>query len=899
MTPERAFGQWLKQRRKALDLTQEELAERVGCAVETIRKIEAGQRRPSRDIAEHIAQELVTDPDERVTVVRLARALGPVHVPIPESDASRAHNLPRPATLFIGRERDVALVVDLLGRPHVRLVTLTGPGGTGKTRLAIEAARRLSDDFAQGVAWVPLAAIPDPELVPAALARALGVQEIGGLTINQRLHEFLRDKDLLLVLDNFEQVVRAAPLLAALLQAAPALKLLVTSRIMLRLAAEHEVPVPPLALPPAGVIGELATLTQYEAVALFIQQAQAILPDFQVTNATAPAVAEICHRLDGLPLAIELAAARSKLFTPQALLKHLRSPLKLLTGGARDAAGRQQTLRATIGWSYDLLSVAEQQLFAHLAIFAGGWTLDAAETICISGGDQDLDVVDGLQALLDQSLIRYAPGQDDEPRFAFLETIREYALERLAVQDTAGAVRERHTAYYLQLARQAEPVLWGGPDQVQWLTRLETDHDNLRAVLHGALRDNTPEVALVLAGMLWRFWLVHGHLLEGQRWLERGLAADQSSSRSIRAKALCGLGSLGSLLPDGTSHAVTCLEEGVALFRTQGTPQELAMALRHLGYAYHWIQNDSARARVVWQESVALGRAHAAPQAVAYSLMQLGSVTGFLDLDYPRARALLEDSIVLFRRVQDQYGLAFGLMELGRAMAMHLDWDPAVAILEECLQIAGALQNAYLTSTALGSLATCAFWHGDMVAARSYLTEAIALARDQGIPANGLYELGWMALLEGKHAEALDCFTQLQETYHALGNQREETNMICQCGWVYLDQGSARDARWYFSQCLERQFEDTTMRARAELLNGLAGTAELEGQPERAAQIIGAVEGIYDAGGRLLPSDEVLYHRYTAATRARLGAGELADAWAAGYAMTPEQAVAYARDGAD
>jgi predicted ATPase/class 3 adenylate cyclase len=411
-------------------------------------------------------------------------------------------NLPTQPTALLGREQEVATVGDLLRRAGVRLVTLTGPGGIGKTRLALQVAAELLDDnaapllpqreremggegrFPNGIYFVNLAPISDPNLVATAIAQTLGVREQSGRSVLDSLQVYLRDRQMLLVLDNFEQVLQAAPDIAALLAAAPGVKILVTSRAVLKVRGEKEIAVVPLALPDPTQLPPLARLTQYAAVALFIERALDVQPDFAVTNENAPAVAEICARLDGLPLAIELAAARIKLFAPAALLSRLERRLPLLTGGPRDLPARQQTLRNTIDWSYHLLNAGEQTLFRRLGVFVGGWTLEAAAAVCNAEGDLSLAVLDGLAALVDQSLLRQEAATDGEPRFVMLELIREYALERLEQSGEADLVRRQHAGFFLEWAEKFE-----GFFHTQWALeeRLETDHDNFRAALTWAL----------------------------------------------------------------------------------------------------------------------------------------------------------------------------------------------------------------------------------------------------------------------------------------------------------------------------------------------------------------------------------------------------------------------------
>ena len=427
----------------------------------------------------------------------------------------------------------------------------------------MQAAADLLDDFPDGTFFVPLATLTEAELFLPAVAETLGVKETGEQPLDESLKDYLSERRLLLVLDNFEQVLGAAPAVTELLAAAPGLKVLATSRAPLGLYGEHEFPVPPLTLPDLKRPPPLERLTQYEAVGLFVERARAVKPDFSITNESAPAVAEICVRLDGLPLAIELAAARIKMLPPKAMLQRLGSRLKLLTGGARDLPERQRTLRATIEWSYALLDEGEQLLFARLAVFSGGRTLEAIEAICDAEGDLPVDAFEGVSSLLDKSLLRQEEGPNGEPRFVMLETIHEYAREKLEESAEAEEIKRAHAEYFLTLAEEAYPELKGA-NQLEWLESLEAEHDNMRAALSWALERKEVEVALRLGGALWWFWSVRGYHSEGRRWLEEALAIDGRVSPESRAMALAGVGELASDQGD-LDRAKEACEEGLEL----------------------------------------------------------------------------------------------------------------------------------------------------------------------------------------------------------------------------------------------------------------------------------------------------------------------------------------------
>lgn len=511
---------------------------------------------------------------------------GPAELPAtgPHPPASTAEqiaaNLPVQLTSFIGRESDVQTTCAILRRPDVHLLTLTGPGGIGKTRLGLEVAAQLEKDFAQGVFFVPLASTTDPELVGTAIANVLGVKEISGQNIEQTLQQALRHRRALLLLDNFEQIVEAAGLVENLLKAAPGLKILVTSRFVLKVYGENEYAVRPLGLPDNFRLPGPDDLATYPAVRLFCERAQASRPDFRLTAENAAAVVEVCSRLDGLPLALELVAARIKLFAPQALVSRLRNRLALATGGARTLPQRQQTLRGAIGWSYDLLEPLEKELFAGLAVFAGGCSLPAVLEVCADlAGEETL--IETLLGLVDKSLVRNLTAPNGEPRFGMLETIREFAGECLENGEQAAGIHQAHARYYTEMAEKAEPYLHG-KDQIEWADSLEYDHDNFRAALQFCLDRQQIELAGRLAGALGWFWYLHSHLSEGRRWLDRVLEVAGEVAPRLRARLLGAAGYAARLLGD-YERASVFVQGSVALYRELGDKTELAENLRGLG----------------------------------------------------------------------------------------------------------------------------------------------------------------------------------------------------------------------------------------------------------------------------------------------------------------------------
>jgi predicted ATPase/class 3 adenylate cyclase len=594
---------------------------------------------------------------------------------------ARPHNLPLQLTSLLGRDADVPAVRSLLLRDGVRLVTLTGPGGTGKTRLGLQVAAELVDHFEHGVFLVELAPISDPSLVPSAIAHVLGVRDMGGRTALEGIKDYLRSRSILLVLDNFEQILAAATIVVDLLAVSPGLKVLVTSRAPLRLRGEREHAVPPLALPDAGQATTMKAVSRSPAVALFVQRARAIRADFALTDENAPAVADICARLDGLPLAIELAAARVRLMTPEAMARRLERRLPLLVGGARDLPARQQALRDTIAWSYDSLDEQERRLFRRLGVFVGGWTLDAAEAVC--NADGDLTTLGGLESLVSKSLIRQDAEVRGEPRFTMLETIREYALDQLDASGEAPWIRRLHAECFLGLASMAWPGLTG-KDQAAWYARLEADHDNMRAALAWCLATaEGTHLGPRLACALYRFWQRHGHVTEGREWLTRALSRHAPEDET-RARLLNAAGVLARAQGD-VPLARRFFEEALAIFRTVGELADIANALHNLGSAALF-QGDLRLATALLDESLTLWRESGDRWGVAMALHYRGSLAhdqGEVTL----AMALYEESLGLLRELGDWWSVASTLGNLGILVGNQGDHARAAKLFDQRMAI--------------------------------------------------------------------------------------------------------------------------------------------------------------------------------------------------------------------
>jgi predicted ATPase/class 3 adenylate cyclase len=706
-----------------------------------------------RDLGEHRLRDLL----EPERVYQLRHPDLPAEFPPLKSLEHRPNNLPLQPTPFLGREQEVEQVVALVRRPDVRLLTLTGPGGTGKTRLGLQVGAEVLEDFADGVFFVPLAPLTDPELVPSAIAEALEVREEGGRPLRERLLDVLAGKQLLVVLDNVEHVVGAAPFVGELLGAAPGLKVLATSRIPLRLRGEQEYAVPTLTLPRRKPPPTAEQLTQYEAVRLFIARAQAVKADFTVSNETAPAVAEICHRLDGLPLAIELAAARVRMLSPQAMLARLEQRLPLLTGGARDAPARQQTLRNTIAWSYDLLSPEEKALFRRLAVFAGRASFEAIEAVANSDGD--LDVFGGIERLLEHSLIRQEEGPDGEPRFWMLETVREFGVEQLEVHGEETTTRDRHAGYFLALLERADPDVFGSGSLQPVLDAIEPEHDNAGAALRWSWETGDHDTLLRLAGALAWFWYYRGYLNEGQRWLSQALEtpADPAAPRP-RAWALTASGLIASVSGE-PERAAELLTASFDWWERSSEAVGHAVARGLLGgLRVSQGQYDEAAALFLGNEAFFQGGAYEI--WIAHARFHLG-VIAWMQGDEDRARSVLRDAAEHFDRSEDPAHASDSLRYLGLIACAAGDLDEAARWFREMLTRLHQQRSRRALAVGLADVATLAAAHEAWHPAAQLFAKAEALLQDEGaaftLPARDHYERA--------HVRARDALGE--DVYHA------------------------------------------------------------------------------------------------------------------------------------
>ncbi len=639
--------------------------------------------------------------------------------------------VPATFTPLVGRKRDVAAIEAMLMRPEIRLLTLLGTGGIGKTRLALQVATQMRAFFDDGICFADLASTSDPTLIPLIIAEALGIRQNVNLSIFKQVELFLRDKQLLLILDNFEHVVTAAPLIEDLLTTSPSLKIVVTSRAVLHLRAEYEYQVTPLSLPDLKGSPASEDLAHSTAIALFVQRAQAVLPTFRFARANAHAIAEICVQLDGIPLAIELAAARIRLLPPQALLSRLTQRFEVLTGGAVTLPTRQQTLRNTLKWSYDLLDANEQKLFRRLAVFAGGWTLEAVEALGNADHEtQDASVVlNAMASLIDKSLVLQVEKEGTEPRFEMLMTVREYGLDCLRECGEEEQIQRAHADYYLALAEEAEPHLKGA-QQLPWLRRLDREQENLRAALGWLIAHEEVEQTLRFCGALWWFWQMRGYWSEGRRWLKAVLTLTGTAERTaMRAKALSAAGGLATTQGD-EAEARLLLSESVTLFRELADDRGLVLPLATLGELMIR-QGDPTTGALLMQESISLCRKLGCTWELSRVLLMLAYIA-WLQGDLAQELALAQESLLLARELGDKHLIAYALNNLGYAAWLQGDLVRATALAEEGLLLARELDDKALITLALETLGSIVLSQGDLERAIACFTEGLSVAQELG-----------------------------------------------------------------------------------------------------------------------------------------------------------------------
>lgn len=801
-----------------------------------------------RDLGEHRLKDLQSP--ERV--YQLLHPELPAAFPPLKSLEVLPNNLPVQLTSFIGREREMVEVKRLLDATH--LLTLTGMGGSGKTRLALQLAADLLEGFADGVWLVELAALSDPTLVPQTAAAALGVREEPGRAPLVTMLDFLRPKEMLLILDNCEHLTAAcAELVTALLRAGPRLKVLATSRERLGITGEASYTVPPLAVPDIRRAASAEKAIRFEAVRLFVERAALSQPGFSLTDENAPAVTQICRALDGIPLAIELAAARVNVLSVAQIAQRLDDRFQLLRGGSRTALPRQQTLQATMDWSYDLLPPKERVLFQRLSVFAGGFALEAAEAIC-TGEDVDSgEALDLLTHLIDKSLV-VVDQQGKAVRYRLLDTVKAYAHARLMESGEERGLQSRFRQWYLHLAERVEPMLSGSDER--WLDRLEAEHDNLRVALEGFLKNGEGEAALRLSAALFRFWHVRGYWTEGRRWLETALADSPGAPVGLRAKALSRAGSLAQSQGDyGRAHTLS--EQSLAIQRELGDKHGILVSLNTLGnIAYH--QGDYAAAREIHEESLAYGRDVGDKVGVATSLLNLAVVADHQGA-YREAASLCSESLSIFRELGDKRGAA----------------------------------------AALNLLGIIASDQGDYATAHQYYEESVVLHRElgdkRGIAAS-LSNLGLLARVQSDYATAYALYEESLAIRRELQHRPGIAASLSSLGFVAWHQGSPDRASHFFRESLVMRRRLGDKAGIAECLEGLARVVR---DSDRAAQLFGAAEALREAVGVLLPpSDRADYDHQVSKVRSALGEAAFAGAWEKGRRLTLDEAIGSALNAA-
>jgi predicted ATPase/class 3 adenylate cyclase/Tfp pilus assembly protein PilF len=815
------------------------------------------------DLGPHRLRDLL----EPERIFQLVHPALPAAFPPLKSLDARPNNLPNQPNPFIGREGELAEIVAQLRESRARLLTLTGPGGTGKTRLALQAAAELLETFPDGVFFIPLAALTDAALVPATIAAALHIRESAEQAPREQLLVTLAGKEMLLVLDNLEQIPGAALFIAELLGATPKVHVLATSRAPLHVRGEREFPVSPLPLPPADPSLSVEDLSRFDAVQVFVARARAIKPDFALDARNAGSVGAIVRRLDGLPLAIELAAARIRLFPPQAMLARLETRLPLLTGGARDLPARQRALRETIAWSHELLAPDEQALFRGLAVFAGGFTLDAAEFVegerggmrGDEGGAGDRSdppappsALDLVSALVAQSMLTSQDHADGSVRFGMLETIREYGLERLADVGELEAVRGRHAQFFLALAEGASTELEGAQSAV-WLDRLEAEHDNLRAALAWALDRPADATAMRLAAALWPFWDIRGHYAEGRDWLERVLARDVAEPTTALAEVLTGTGSIARMQSDArgaTAHLGRALELWTDLNDQRG----VARVLLFLGHVADR-QGDLTGARTHFEDALRIGRDTENAPLTGSTLINLGIIADQQG-DPARAIAQYEEALAIFRRLGDRRLESIALDNLGIVARSRGDLAEATRLFEDAIAVSRAVGDAWGVAGTLGNLGGVALQRGDVAQARASYEESLA-------------------------------------GFRALGDRRGVANTVDNLGVVARQAGELPRAAALHAEGLELVRELGDHIGVVFGLEGLAAVADSAGKTESMMRLYAAADALRAALGAPRPAEnQPEYEQVLATARVQLGQDRFTAVWQGGSALTLEEAIA-------
>jgi len=840
-----------------------------------------------RDLGEHRLKDL-TRPEHIYQIVVPGL---PADFPPLKSLDLKTSNLPSlELTSFVGRERELVEIKRLLFAS--RLVTLVGPGGAGKTRLSLEVAADLIETFPHGAWLVELAPLSDPAVIVQVVATIFGVREMLGRPLLDSLVDYLRSRHLLLVLDNCEHLIVAAAHIAnTLLRACPGLRIMATSREVLGTAGEVVYRVPSLSMPDPRHVVSVDQLTQFDATRLFVERAAISNPQYVLTDAQGPLVAQISRRLDGIPLAIELAAARVKVLTVDQIARRLDDRFRLLASGSRTSLTHHQTLRAAVDWSYDLLAENERLMFRRLSVFAGGFALEAAEAVCAGDGVTAEDVLDLLARLVDKSLA-IAEAMDGDIRYRTLETIRHYGRERLVESGEAAKVQQRHLDWHLSMAQQAESALQG-PEQLIWLDRLERDYDDFRAALQWAWAGGAAvEAGARLAAALHRFWALRGYLREGREWLERLLENGIATTLSLRAKAAYGAGLLAFNQGD-YERAEILSRESMSLYRDLGDAAGIALTLNTLGIVAR-NRGDYRKARALLEESLELSRQSNHKWALAEALNTLG-VTVRRQGDRTAATTMFEESLSLWRRLGDRWGLAVSLGHLGVVARQRGNYERARALHEESLALRRQLGDRRLVAADLNSLGVVARHLGNYSQARALLEESLALSRELGDKLNIAATLCTLGLVASRQGDGDRAAALLQEGLSVSREQGDKLNTaaaLCNLGFVASAASDYERAGTLHRESLALYRELGDAAGISEGLMGLAQVKLAQGRPELAARLLAAAAVAHHVGGAVWPpSDRAEYDRSVAAVRALLTEEGFASAWAQGHATPLDDAI--------
>jgi predicted ATPase/DNA-binding CsgD family transcriptional regulator len=813
------------------------------------------------------------------------------HPPLRDAPPPRqVGNLPISATSFVGRERELAEIAGLLAR--TRLLTLTGAGGVGKTRLALELARAVRHTYADGVWLVELASLADPALVPQAVATAIGVREQPGRPMADTLTAWLADKRSLLVLDNCEHLIEACAGLAdALLGSCPNLRVLATSREPLAIGGEVAWRVPSLPVPGRQNLGR-GMVEQVDAARLFRERARAVRPAFAITDRNAPAVAEVCRRLDGIPLAIELAAARVTALTVEQIAARLDDQIRLLTGGARTVPPRQQTLRATIDWSHGLLDEPERVALRRLAVFSGGFSLEAAEAVCAGDGVEPGEALDRLTRLVEKSLVQVEASDSEEARFHLLEMVRLYGLERLREAGEEAAIRARHVECYLALVERVEPEL-RGHDQLTWLPRLDLEHDNLRAAMAWSIEID-PESAARFVASLWPYWQVRTHYAEWESWLDRirPPAGRPTPQTALWSRVLYGAARLRFELGD-RAEARACAAASVKAARAAGDARLLGRALRVQARLLLDTDEFEAAHRLL-DEALALFHAASDAHGTGDVLWAQGLAARYQG-DFRRARALLEEGLIHLERAGDRFPIIIALGFLGEVHREQGEHARAEELLEASLAVAREWGSPWAVCVLHHMLAEAARCRGDLERATTWGEAALALARgcaSDGEAASSLIVLAGVARAEGDAGRAVQLASDALALWRALGHQRSIADALCALGLALLGRGDAEAAAARLREGLALYAPMVVPLPIATCLEGLARAQAARGDPARAARWLAAAAGVREAIGAPMPPVERPAHAAAVrAIQADLGEAAWAAAWEAGRALPLDQVI--------